>query len=144
MKQSIILAAGLLFSGLTYAQDIPVKEVPSVVLNSFSKAFPQAVKVDWEKKGDLFNADFDIGRRDHEVWLNHKGAIVKYKKELRSRELPSVVANSIKKNFKGFRIDDVDKYEEEKQFFYKVELKTLSEEKKVVFDAQGKISNRIL
>ncbi|WP_342332274.1 PepSY-like domain-containing protein [Pedobacter sp. FW305-3-2-15-E-R2A2] len=144
MKQSIILAAGLLFSGLTYAQDIPVKEVPSVVLNSFNKAFPQALKVDWEKKGDLFNADFDIGRRDHEVWLNPKGGIVKHKKELRVRELPSVIVNSIKKNFKGFRIDEVDKYEEEKQFFYKVELKTLSEEKKVVFDAQGKISNRIL
>ncbi|MNR34980.1 hypothetical protein D3C85_1527960 [compost metagenome] len=95
-------------------------------------------------KGDLFNADFDISRRDHEVWLNNKGAIVKYKKEIRSRELPAAVANSIKKNFKGFRIDDVDKFEEEKQFFYKVELKTLREEKKVVFDAQGKLSNRIL
>lgn len=144
MKKHIILAASLLFSGLTYAQDIPVKDVPSVVLNSFNKTFPQAVKVEWEMKGDLFNADFDIGRRDHEVWLNNKGAIVKHKKELRTRELPAVVANSIKKNFKGFRIDDVDKFEEEKQFFYKVELKTLQEEKKVVFDAQGRISNRIL
>lgn len=144
MKNSIILAAGLLFSGLTYAQDIPVKEVPSVVLNSFNKAFPQAAKVDWERKGELFNADFDIGRRDHEVWLNPKGAIVKHKKELRARELPSVISNNIRKNFKGFRIDDVDRYEEGKQFFYKVELKNFSEEKKVVFDAQGKISNRIL
>lgn len=144
MKNSIILAAGLLFSGLTYAQDIPVKEVPSVVLNSFNKAFPQAAKVDWERKGELFNADFDIGRRDHEVWLNPKGAIVKHKKELRARELPSVISNNIRKNFKGFRIDDVDRYEEGKQFFYKVELKNFSEEKKVVFDAKGKISNRIL
>lgn len=144
MKQKLLLAACILFSSLTYAQDIPVSSVPSAVMNSFKKAFPKAAKVEWEMKGDLYNADFDVERRDHEVWINSKGAIVKHKQELKSRELPAVVTQSLKQHFKGFWIDDVDKYEVGKQFFYKVELKTLTQEKNIVVDSKGTVINRIL
>lgn len=144
MKQRLFLAAFLLFSTLAYAQDIPASSVPAAVMNSFSKAFPKAVKVEWEMKGDLYNADFDVDRRDHEVWINNTGAIVKHKQEIKSRELPAAVSQSLKKNFKGFWIDDVDKYEIGKQFFYKIELKTLTQEKNIVVDSKGTIVNKIL
>lgn len=144
MKQRLFLAVCLLFPGLTYAQDINVGAVPPVVVTSFNKAFPKAAKVEWEMKGDLYNADFDVDRRDHEVWINGKGSIVKHKQEIKSRELPTLVAQSLKKNFKGFWIDDVDKYEVGKQFFYKVELKTLTQEKNIVLDGKGAIVNKIL
>lgn len=144
MKRKLLLAVGLLFSGFTYAQDIPAKDVPLEVRNSFQKAFPNATKVEWELKGDLYNADFDIGRRDHEVWFTNKGAIVKHKKEIRAKELPVAVSNVIKKNYSGYRIDDVDQFQEGKTVLYKVELKKIGEEKKVVFDSKGSVVNRIL
>lgn len=144
MKKRLLLAIALLFSGFTYAQDIPAKDVPAEVLKSFQKAFPNATKIEWELKGDLYNADFDIGRRDHEAWFTSKGSIVKHKKEIRAAELPLAVSNVIKKNYKGYRIDDVDQFEEGKVFLYKVELKKIGEEKKVVFDAKGNVVNRIL
>lgn len=144
MIQKLFLTGCLLFSGLTYGQDIAVKDVPSVVMNSFNKAFPNATEVEWEMKGDLYNAEFDVSRRDHEVWLNSKGSIIKHKQEIKSRELPEVVAKTLKQNFKGYWIDDVDKYEVGKQFFYKVELQTLTKEKNVVLDNKGAIVNRIL
>lgn len=144
MKQKIILAACLLFSSFSYAQDLAVQDVPSVVLNSFTKTFPKAQDVEWEKKGDLLNAEFDIGRRDHEVWLNNKGEIVKHKKEIKASELPGAVSSSIKQNFKGYRVDDADQFEEAKQVFYKVELETFTDEKKVVFDKNGKMTDRRL
>lgn len=144
MKTKLVLAACLLFSSLSYAQDIPAKDVPAVVMNAFNRAFPKAAKVEWEMKGDLYNADFDVDRRDHEVWLNSKGGIVKHKQELRGRELPAAVSQSLKRNFKGFWIDEVDKYEVAKQFFYKVELKTLTQEKNLVLDSKGQVVNRIL
>jgi len=144
MKQKLFLAVCMLFSSLTYAQDIPVSSVPSVVMNSFNKAFPKAAKVEWEMKGDLYNADFDVDRRDHEVWINNKGGIVKHKQEIKSRELPAAVSQSLKQNFKGFWIDDVDKYEVGKQFFYKIELKTITQEKNIVVDSKGTVVNRIL
>ncbi len=144
MKQRLLLALCLLFSSLTYAQDIPVSSVPAVVMTSFTKTFPNAVKVEWEMKGELYNAEFDVDRRDHEVWLNNKGAIVKHKQEIKSRELPAAVSASLKKNYKGFWIDDVDKYEVAKQFYYKIELKTLTQEKNIVVDGKGAIVNMVL
>ncbi|TCC97038.1 hypothetical protein FBD94_19860 [Pedobacter hiemivivus] len=144
MKQKLLFLVSMFFSVVAFAQDIPVSNVPAVVKNSFTKAFPNATKVEWEMKGDLFNADFDIGRRDNEVWLNNKGAIVKHKQEIKGRELPAAVAKSLKQNFKAFWIDDVDKYVIGKEVFYKVELKTLTEEKNIVLDSKGAIVNRIL
>lgn len=143
MKKKLLLAICLLISGLTYAQDLLVSEVPPAVLNSFKKSFPNSTRVEWERKGDLYNVEFDVARRDNEVWLNDKGAIVKHKKELRSSELPAAVMNTLKQNYKGFRIDDVDRYEEAKKFYYKVELKKLLEERKVVLDQSGKVINKV-
>lgn len=143
MKKILLFAVCLLISGLSYAQDITVSEVPPAVLNAFNKSFPKATRVEWERKGDLYNVEFDIARRDHELWLTSKGGIVKHKKELRSSELPAAVLNTLKQNYKGFRIDDVDRYEEGKKFFYKIELKKLLEEQKVIVDHNGKISNKI-
>ncbi|MDR6781806.1 hypothetical protein ABIE26_001706 [Pedobacter africanus] len=144
MKQQLLLALGLLFSAASHPQDIAVKDVPAAVMTSFNKAFPKAVHVEWEMKGNLYNAEFDLGRRDHEVWLNSKGAIVKHKEEIRGRELPEAVSRTIKQNYKGYWIDDADRYEEGKQFFYKVELKTLTAEKNLVLDRNGRIVNKVL
>jgi len=144
MKQKLLFLVCMLFSVLGFSQDIPASRVPAVVKNSFAKAFPKATKVEWEMKGDLFNADFDVARRDHEVWLNSKGVIVKHKQEIKGRELPEAVSKSLKQNFKAFWIDDVDKYVIGKEVFYKVELKTLTEEKNIVVDSKGAIVNRIL
>lgn len=144
MIQKSLLAACLLYSGLTFGQDIAVKNVPSVVMNSFKRAFPNATEVEWEMKGDLYNAEFDVNRRDQEVWLNSKGSIIKHKQEIKSREIPEVVAKTLKQNYKGYWIDEVDKYEVAKQFFYKVELQTLTKEENVVLNDKGAIVNRIL
>ena len=144
MIPKLFLAACLLLSGFTYGQDLAEKDVPSVVINSLKKAFPNATAVEWEMKGNLYNAEFDVSRRDHEVWLNSKGSIIKHKQEIKSREIPAIVMKTLKQNFKGYWIDDVDKYEVAKQFFYKVELKTLTKEKNVVLDHKGAIVDRVL
>lgn len=144
MKHTLFLAVGLLISSWSYGQDINPGSVPSAVMNAFKKAFPAATKVEWEMKGELFNADFDVDRRDHEVWINSNGAIVKHKQEIKSRDLPAAVSQSLKKHFKGFWIDDVDKYEVGKQFFYKIELKTMTQEKNIVVDSKGAVVNRVL
>ena len=135
-----IAAAALLYTNVTFAQDIASADVPSVVLNSFNSAFPKSTKVEWELKGENYNAEFDINWRDHEVWISRTGAIIKHKKELKPSELPAKVASQIKLNYAGYRIDDVDRYELNKKFYYKVELKKQQEERKIIYDQQGKVS----
>ena len=145
MKNLIIIAAAALLStNVTFAQDISPADVPSVVMNSFNKTFPKSSKVEWEMKGDNYNAEFDVNWRDHEVWISKTGAIVKHKKELKPSEIPATVSTAIKRNYGGFRIDDVDRYEVNKKLYYKVELKKLNEERKVVFDQKGAESTIVL
>lgn len=144
MKHLIIISAILLSTNLLSAQDLSSADVPSVVKNSFHKNFPKADHVEWERKGDTYNAEFDINWRDHEVWISRTGAILKYKKELKASELPSAVTAQIKQNYGSYRIDDVDQYEVNKRFYYKVELKKHDEERKILFDQKGKISSLML
>ena len=82
---------------------------------------PQIAKLGWIKKVPLLN-----------------------KKDIPAKNLPIVVSKSISDNFKGYRIDDVDWFEVDKQVFYRVELKKQKLEKDVVLDKNGKIVNKIL
>lgn len=140
MKFILIAAAGLLLTNLSQGQDLNPTAVPSVVINKFNKAFPGANSVEWERKGEWYTADFDLKWRDHEVWLNAQGAIVKHKKEIKENELPKAVAQQIKLDYSGYRIDDIDQYEIQKQFFYKVELKKEGLESEVFYNIHGKVS----
>jgi len=138
------MAAMLFYTNLIFAQDIAAADVPSVVKNAFNRSFPKSYHVEWEQKGDTYNAEFDIDWRDHEVWISNTGAILKHKKEIRIGELPAAVAAQIKQTYNGYRADDADQYEVNKQFYYKVELKQHDAERKVIFDRKGKVSNIIL
>jgi len=139
MKKIIFLAASLFYSVISFAQDIHTDEVPSVVRNSFKQQFPKAMDVEWELKDQLYKVEFEIGRKDHEAWINSTGGIVKHKQDITEKELPKEVTASISKNYKGYRIDDVERIESNKKFSYKVELKTLSKEQDVIFDQSGKV-----
>lgn len=137
MKKQILWVVCLLFAGTVYAQDLPQQDVPSVVVNVFNQRFPKAVDVEWEKKGDLYNVEFEIGRRDHEAWIDGKGNMVRHKQEISSRELPKAVTSSIKKMFTAYRLSDVDKIQEGDKTRYKVEVKTLTAEQDLWFDDKG-------
>ena len=98
--------------------------------------------MEWEKKGALYNADFEISRVDNEVWIDAKGVIVRSKKDLTKAQLPPAVSAAIKKQYPAHRIDDVDQYLEGKQAFYKVELEKAGHDTHVVFDQSGRVSTK--
>ena len=139
MKKIIFLAGSLFYSVIAFAQEIRTDEVPSVVLNTFKQKFPKAADVEWKLKNQLYNVEFEVGRLDHEAWINKTGNIVKHKQDIGQYDLPKEVAGSISKNYKGFRIDDSEKIETGGKSLYKVELKTASKEEDVVFDQNGKL-----
>ncbi|MNW05982.1 hypothetical protein D3C71_2023130 [compost metagenome] len=65
--------------------------------------------------------------------------MVRHEEEISKNNLPKSVVTSINKSFSGYRIDDAKKITEGRKVIYNVELKNLSQEWKVVFDAQGRI-----
>lgn len=146
MKKIILsISVGLVFSGLTYAQDIPQRDVSSLVVNNFKNSYPKANDVEWEKDGALYKVEFEIGlSKDYKAWYNASGQRVKFTEEIAKDKLPQNIKIKINTEFKGYRIDDVKKITSGKDISYSVELKKLKEEWKVVFDSAAKIVSKIM
>lgn len=131
------IVGGLASSAI--AQDIPQSQVPSVVLNAFQSKYTNVTDLEWELKGDLYKAEFEIGKRDHDVWIDKNGTIKKHKEDFPKSQLPAAIQQKIQSEFKDYKIDDVDKIEEGGKVFYQVELDSKAGDRKVLFTADGKI-----
>ncbi|MDR2275215.1 MAG: PepSY-like domain-containing protein [Sphingobacterium sp.] len=147
MERKMILSACIL--ALTtmgaFAQDMLQSQVPAVVVNSFQQKFPKAKGVDWELKGGIYEAEFETGLfgTDHEVWIQSNGRIVRHKEELTKNDLPKMITAKVKKDFPGYRITDVKKITEEQKITYAFEVKSGSDEWKLVSDTQGNILTKV-
>lgn len=134
-----LMAIFLLGTGSIFAQDLTEAQVPSVIVNNFKKEFPKAYDVEWEKKGEQYNVDFEVGSGvDYEAWFTSTGKLIKYKQDITSANLPQAVKDAIDANYKGFRIDEAKKYVENGVETYKVEIEKGVVEHKLLFSKDGK------
>lgn len=142
MKKNLLSlsAAILLTTVFVQAQDIPKSQVPSVILNKFETSYPKATDIEWEMDGDLYNVEFEIGRdTDHDAWYDASGNEVRHKEEIPSSKLPASVTQTLESDFKGYRIDDVEKITTPDAITYSMELDSPSEEWQVIIDDKGAI-----
>lgn len=131
-------AFSLSFLGLSNDKDIPQSEVPSVVLNAVSTAYPGATNMEWEKQNDLYEAEFDVDTKEYTVQLNATGGIVQTKYDVAETELPSAIKNTITANYKDLKLDDAEKVEKAGRTYYQVELEGKLKSKNLVLDESGK------
>jgi hypothetical protein len=141
MKHFILVVLAAALSGAATAQDIPQSEVPSLVLNAFQSKFSNATDIEWEREGELFKVDFEVGNRDHDLWIDKSGTIKKHKEEIAKADLPASVAQKIKTDFKEYTVDDVDRIETDGKVFFYVDLDSRSGDKEVTFTADGTVQN---
>lgn len=135
----LTIALGLGGSFLACAQDIPQNEVPSVVLNAFQARYPNATDVEWEKKGEFYHVEYDLGRTDHEVWLDASGKLVKHEEDIPKAQLPDAVKQTVSSQFGKYRIDDTDKIEKDGRTYYKIGLEGSMGDRTIFTDAAGKV-----
>lgn len=126
------------------AQDIPQSSVPSVVVNAFNQQYSKATDIDWEMDGSNYKVEFEILFRDHDVWYDATGKVIRTKEDIGSTDLPSAVTAAITQSYGGYKIDDREKWTEGGVTTYMVELKTKGQERKVIFDAAGKVLTDVL
>lgn len=124
-------------------QDIPESQVPTAAVQSFKSNFTKARDVEWERAGDLFKVEFEIRPgRDHEVWYDGTGKVIKHQEEIPRRELPQAVTKSVSTGFSGYRIDDVKKITTDSTTTYVMELDSNAQDWKITVDAGGKLINK--
>jgi len=139
MKSRLVVfyIVGLAFN--VGAQVIPQSQVPPAVLKAFQGKFASAPEVKWETKGELYKAEFKVDKRGHDVWIDKTGKITKYKQDFPKKDLPANIQQQIANEFKAYKLDDADKIEMDGKVFYQVELDGTTNDRKVLFSADGKI-----
>lgn len=116
---------------------IDQQEIPSVVMNAVMTKYPDAKDLDWEIKGDIYEAEFDLGKEDYEVWVNKQGTILKVEQEIKITAVPAVVLNKVKAAFNNAKLDDAKRIEIGKEVYYEIEVDGTFGDQKVVYSANG-------
>lgn len=70
------------------------KSIPEKVKNQLGLNFPNAKNIDWEVKGNEYEAVFYLDEIEHIAQFSDKGDLIEYKKNLWLDELPVIVKNS--------------------------------------------------
>ena len=140
MKTFILVVVVFAYAA-AMAQDIPASQVPLVVVNTLTEKFPKTTGLEWEKKRDLYEAEFDIKNIDHKALIDATGKLAMFKHDIRSSDLPKIVRNTIRNHYKGFRIDDAEKLEKNGVIFYQVDLDGQPGDQKLVIAKDGKVDS---
>lgn len=144
MKNLAVLLS--IVTSFSFAQDIPQSQVPAVVVNAFQQKYSKAADVEWEKKGDIFEVEFETGipAKDHKIHLDKTGKVIMHAQDIAKSELPAVVRKSIKQQFPGYISSDAVRIEQKGVITYKVDLEKKKDERKVTFDIKGKVVENIV
>ncbi len=125
------------------AQDIPSSKVPSLVQNTVLAKFPGANKIEWEKKKNNFEAEFDLNAVEYNAILDASGNLIQYKKEIPILDVPEKIQQAIQSTYPGYTIDDADLIDKNGALIYELELETQGKKDiKVFYNADGTLISK--
>ena len=147
MKTQMLTFAiiALLSTNLSVAQDISPGQVPSVVLNKFTREYPKARGVEWEKEAAIYKVEFELGWNiDHEIRYSSTGEITMHSHDISKKDLPKAVLHTLNTEFNDYRVDDVKRIASGAEVVYSMELNSLLQsDLKVVIGQNGKVGSRL-
>ncbi len=107
---------------LKHHQDLYGSEVPESVLKTIKSkvALFDLDDVDLIEEGNktVYEINFEISGKDHDFWIDKKGKLLKYRKELKDNEVPAEIVTSIKNKYGVLDIDRAEYNEENGEIIY--------------------------
>lgn len=103
-------------------QVIVPEDVKAVIANNFSN--PE--NIDWEKKNNLYEAEFTAENTDYNVWVENVGTwqitrtVIKHGNK--SSNVPQAILDYVATNYPGWIIDDIDFVRIPGDKYYEIEL----------------------
>ncbi|RFS22724.1 hypothetical protein DVR12_13095 [Chitinophaga silvatica] len=117
-------------------------DVPSLVMKGYKTNFPEATKTQWERKGHIYQAEFEVSKIEYKAHFDETGRLIVFKKAIPVSDLPSPVLRTIRKQYKGFKIGNVEKIQRDGKYLYQVELDGNPNDEKLIFTPDGKIASQ--
>lgn len=112
MRTRNLLFTALLVSGFAFAScdDDDDNYTPDgKIQEAFINKYPNAQRVEWEKKYDHYVADFYLEGIEREAWINSQGEWVMTESDIRFNDLPTAIQTAFQESeYKAWKVDDVD------------------------------------
>ncbi len=128
---------------LKHQQDLYISEIPKAVLETIKSkvAFFDVKDADRFEEGSeiSYRVKFEISGKSHEFWIDNKGELLKYIKELKDSEVPVQVLNAAKAAYNGYEIRNANLTEESGKVIYNLEMRKSKVKVQLLFNPDGKI-----
>lgn len=142
IKKIVLTASVALFAaGVSaqddQAQDINQNEAPQAVVETFEQEFAAAEDVDWEKRGDTYEAEFELNGEEKEAHISESGELEMTSTEINRNELPQEVNQTLKQDYADYDFQEFSKVEKDGKTKYKVKAEKDGQSEKLMFDSSG-------
>lgn len=140
----------LVFAADDDEQEIAEKQVPTAVLKTFKAAYPNAKDIEYTKEKEdgqaVYEIEFELSERELEALYNADGKLLEVEEEIGLKEVPAVVLNQLKKEFKSYEIEEVERVNKDNQTYYELEVEIIEnnqeKEYELLYSADGKLVKR--
>jgi len=130
----------LIFTTVLLAFTASGEEVPKKVKDAFSKKFPTAKSVSWDKESKTeWEAEFKMYNIKYSANFMEDGSWKETEHKIDKNEIPQPVLSGLMNAFKGYKIEGAEISETAKGIVYEFEIEKGKQEMEVVMDASGKI-----
>lgn len=143
MKAKIVCILFLLViaADTMFASGAGIKpKVPQAVLDAFKAKYPLVKDIEWEKEGDNYEAEFEMGKSEYEASFTATGQWLETEQEVGVEDLPAAVYTAFNTAYPNAKKVEIEKIETHNQVIkYKFEFKEGRKKKEVVYDSKGEL-----
>lgn len=130
----MLMSIAVLAASCSFAQKNQEKNVPPVVKAAFEQQFKNAKDVEWEKEGNNYEVEFEIGETEQSALYDGTGNLIETEVEIKVSDLPSGVAEYVKAKYNK-KIKEASKITDALGTeTYEAEVKGMD----LIFDSNGK------
>jgi hypothetical protein len=142
MKAKYFISTLVLLSINVFAQkEMKEVKVPKSVSTAFTKLYPKATEVKWEKEGDEeFEANFKNNSVEISVVIDDNGKLMETETVVQVSDLPASVAPYIAKKYAGYTLSRAAKIVDAKgNITFEAEITKGEVKKELMFGKNGKL-----
>lgn len=140
MRGIILLITVLVVSGVS-AQDLPLSQVPTQVINTFNARFPAAITPTWQEiKPNYFQTKFEVNHVSHAAVLDGTGMLVMSKFKVLPANMPAAIKHTLDTGYKEYKIGDMEQLNNMGVILYQVELLGKSPQQQLLMTSDGRLA----
>ena len=144
MKKLLMLFAGIALVISISAANQKDAKIPAMAKGGFAAKFPSAQKAKWSiEKPGVFEVEYVLSGVESSALFDAEGNLLETETEIKERELPVTVKATLARDFKGYKLDEIEKATDSKgTVSFEMEAAKGKEKLEISFDKTGKLVSK--